>query len=452
MANDTLNFHCPACGIHLTVPASMAGIKGPCPSCRNEIQAPDPIESLENPALAPGPLPTWLPPVEVVSDPVVLISEPSELPPECSDFPPLPSAPAITGETAESLPKVSTTAPRPVDPAILRIELCPGESVDATPPSIPESVSEHLQEHFEDFPRQRTVPPTSSSPWTARLIRILLPLLFFVLMAATVFGILTFVSSRTKKEPTPAPVTLPAPLPDPPASTNPVMPGQGSSTAPDATISGEAANAVLEKFLAAQSLAERLPLLETKTTESEMAESCLARPLPEARNIALDSQGSNPSSPFTDFHFHVDFATTDNRLNTQTLLVRTRGGNPPKIVVDPFLDSFGGRLADFAAAPAKQTELFQVVVLALASCNNAAVPHSEEKFTLKLLPRENETEISVAYCGRQSRIGLMLENGAYGLKFDLAKACTVMLRWNSEDNPQTPYLEALEIKSLDWNP
>ena len=40
MAQDTLTFCCPACGIKLSVPASLAGVVGPCPSCGSRIQAP----------------------------------------------------------------------------------------------------------------------------------------------------------------------------------------------------------------------------------------------------------------------------------------------------------------------------------------------------------------------------------------------------------------------------
>lgn len=33
-----------------------------------------------------------------------------------------------------------------------------------------------------------------------------------------------------------------------------------------------------------------------------------------------------------------------------------------------------------------------------------------------------------------------------------AKACRVVLRWNMEENPDMPYLEAIKLKRLDWNP
>ena len=42
MTEQALKFQCPACRATLSVPASMAGVKGPCPHCRTEILAPVP--------------------------------------------------------------------------------------------------------------------------------------------------------------------------------------------------------------------------------------------------------------------------------------------------------------------------------------------------------------------------------------------------------------------------
>ncbi len=463
MANDTINFHCPACGIHLTVPASMAGVSGPCPSCRNEIEAPTQVAPPELSVPIHDSLPCPLPPAVESADPVVAIPGSLVAPPdvraELPDFPVLTKAtPTIEEPTRLGPIFPPSPSPKPTEPTIPRNELAPREAVVLTPSPIVKSIAEPIPEPVVEGPPLRRFPQSSRPAWSTRLIRVLLPLLFFILMAAAVFGILTFVSHRNNEVPAPEPVTLPAPLPDPPASTSQSAPGaattpeQESSLGPDAKIPAEAAKVALGQFLAAQSLAERLPLLETKTTETEMAKSCLAQPLPEARNIALDSHESHPNHSFSDFFFHVDFSTAGNELNSQTVLIRQRGDDTPKIVADPFLDSFGGRLAAFAAAPTNQAELFQVIVLPVASCEDAAVPHSEKKFTLKLLPRKSGKEIASAYCGRQSRIGLTLENGVYDLKFEKAMACTVMLRWNSEENPDSPYIEALEIKSLNWNP
>lgn len=215
---------------------------------------------------------------------------------------------------------------------------------------------------------------------------------------------------------------------------------------------GKAANDVLDKFLAAKSLPERLSMIETKTPESELVKSCLAAPLPAASNVLTEAQESNTVERVTDIYYNVDFDAGNQQTNPQTILVRSRGTAAPKIVVDPFLDSFGGRLAAYAKAPSDKAGVFQVIVSAVASCNDERVPNREKKLTLKLLPRDNTKEIARAYFGRQSKIGTMLEDGTFSLSYGKAKACTVVLRWNTEDNPQTPYLEAIDLKRLDWNP
>ena len=209
---------------------------------------------------------------------------------------------------------------------------------------------------------------------------------------------------------------------------------------------------VLEKFLAATTLAERLPLIETQTPEAELAKSCLAGPLPGTSRIEIDSQETNAEEQVVDSYQNVDFDAPDRPINPQVILVRTRGSADPKVVVDPFLDSFGGRLAAYAKAPSDKPGYFQVIVSALASCNDEHVPNREKKLTLKLLPQDNSKEIVKAYFSRQSKIHELLENGTYNLSYGKAKACTVMLQWNVEEQPDKPYLEALSIKAFDWNP
>ena len=66
--------------------------------------------------------------------------------------------------------------------------------------------------------------------------------------------------------------------------------------------------------------------------------------------------------------------------------------------------------------------------------------------------RDNNRKIAQAYFGRQSQIGNMLEDGSYSLSYGNAKACTVLLHWNTDEDPAKPYLEAVDLIRLDWNP
>lgn len=313
------------------------------------------------------------------------------------------------------------------------------------------------------------------------LARFMMMMAFLAATVALVFGILTVLKKESDKDVPPQSVPPPAapgtgsPAPMPPTTTEPEAPAKKPQSdtalptpaavqpvliepAPDLPpgmepkAPGIAALEVLEKFLKAKSLDERLPMMETKTPQSELAKSCLAGPLPPAPAMLLEFQESNPMEEVVDFYYSVDFDAPGRPDKHQTILVRTRGRAEPKVVADPFLDLFGGRLAAYASQPTEKAGIFQVIASPLASCTNPKVPNREKKLTLKLLARENAKEIAQAYFGKLSKIGEMLEDGTYSLSYGKAKACTVMLRWNIEDDPENPYLEAIAIKALDWNP
>lgn len=208
---------------------------------------------------------------------------------------------------------------------------------------------------------------------------------------------------------------------------------------------------LVEKFIKAKTLSERMPMLETATSPEELAKSVLASPMPPASNISIENQETNEIEQVVDLYYSVDFNNFDGSKNPHMILVRTRGTSPPKIVADAFLDLYGGRLAAYASGPQPKPQMFRVVASPLATCLNQNVPEPDKKLTLKLLPRENTKEIAQAYFGRVSKIGRMLEDGTYSLSYGRAKACTVMLYWNV-DHPKMPYLEVSEIVTMDWNP
>lgn len=214
---------------------------------------------------------------------------------------------------------------------------------------------------------------------------------------------------------------------------------------------GIAALELLEKFLAMGTLEERMPHLESKLPEAELAASILNAPLPEVLKITVDIRETNPIEQLIDYYYHVDFDDGSGGENPQTMLVRTRGGGAPVVVVDPFLDLFGGQFAKYAQSPTAESGVFQVIISAGAFCYDD-VPGADKKFTLKILSREDTKEIAKAYFGRNSKIGEMLEDESSGLAYGQAKACTVFMRWNTDEDPQKPFLEALDLKALNWNP
>ncbi len=415
----TISFACPACFVKLTVPGTLAGVVGPCPSCGTSIQAPFP----ESQAVNTPPVqvqPVYEPPASPA--PVVLKPEPRQLPQR-----------AHSGEVSAKPIPATSQAP-PYEPAPSR--------------------------------RRRTRSP----------LRILVPLLFVITCIGVIAGTVILMKRDTDiaamplfPKPAAPPSSLPeenqaaspagieiaslhaVPFPSA-ADTEDLIQPQDFPVQPEPEAPGIIALRTLEQFLAAKSLEERLPLIESRTPEDQLVESVLAGPLPPTPRIYTDIQEPDTVEQLIDVYFNVDFDLGQGVINPQTLLVRIRTGEEPKVVIDPFLDLYGGRLLAYANEPSQRGGVFRVIAWAGAFCNEEHVPNREKKLTLRLMARDGAREICQAYFNRLSKIGKMLQDDTSGLYYGQARPCTVMLRWNTEEDPKNPYLEAIDIKSLNWNP
>ncbi len=294
-------------------------------------------------------------------------------------------------------------------------------------------------------------------------MRFLVPLTFLCLALGVVYGVRTFlqkdIQSKSVKQ------TELALQGDTKSQVEPIIPADDNTfeSLTDATPEDDAtldpqpvdggihALELLEKFLAMKTLEERMPHLETKRPETDLVSSVLNGPLPEVLKITVDVRETNGIEQVVDHYYQVDFADGENDVNPQTMLVRIRASGEPKVVVDPFLDLFGRNFARYAEKPSEEAGTFQVIISAGAFCYDD-VPSPEKKYTLKILSREDTKEIAKAYFGKFSTIGAMLEDETSGLTYAQAKPCTIFMRWNTEEDPQKPFLEALDIKALDWNP
>ena len=303
-----------------------------------------------------------------------------------------------------------------------------------------------------------------------KLLRLVVPAIFLCLVFGVIFGVKSFLTkdrSASKRTAAKTEESGKYELPDNVSDTFDSLTGINGS---DSSSNGESGNSeqtgapeylpvdggiaaleLLEKFLAMTTFEERLQHVESKMPEEELAASILGKPFPKVLNIGVDIRETNAMEQLVDYYYHVDFDDGSGGVNPQTMLVRTRGGGAPVVVVDPFIDLFGGRFAKYAETPTRDSGVFQVIISAGAFCYDD-VPGAEKKFTLKILTREDTKEIAKAYFGKRSKIGDMLADETSGLAYGQAKACTVFMRWNTDEDPQNPFLEALDFKALNWNP
>lgn len=182
MAIETITFSCPACGIKLTVPSSLAGVSGPCPTCRAQIQAP-------HPPLASAPAN-----FQLVAIPV----PPATLPPP----------PAATDPIAAPIPEPPHSEPQPESCKTAGL----ADHVDPIATPIPE-------QNRRSQAASSTLPPQLQRK--SRLIRLLIPLLFLIASVAVGFGVATLIRNRSKESPKKPPRTRTIVLPEPGTSSVP---------------------------------------------------------------------------------------------------------------------------------------------------------------------------------------------------------------------------------------
>lgn len=486
MSEDVLHFHCQACQAKLTVPAKLAGIEGPCPKCGATIRAPE--------ATPPTPAePEYAPP-------------PAQAPAPAPEEPPAPVAEApATCRRPDSLPERRNPPPQATEQASIRPQ--PRELPDR--PSRQAVSPKHSTADVAKRPAPRAQRSGSSSRSSSGIGRFLIPITFLFIGGALAYVLLFFFmggpgSKPDNPEPPPTtdnPTNPPAPGPNPPSSTGATA---GTSTPPPPPApemldpaEGIEAQDVLRDFLRASSLGARLPYIEPAYEREALEGSIIDTPLLSADRITPDPPSRNLLENFVDHPFRVLFELDDESSVATLVVVRKRSDQKPKILIDPLLDLLGGRIADFAVQPTDGTRTFRAVIEAMPRCFEENIPNPDDKITYKISTSTHGGEIARAYASKLSPLAEMLYSPDSELRWGKRIPATITLKWTTEvakspvtappappeeaDSSDTaggegeaasseedapapvevpapepaaamPYLELIEIKSLDWSP
>jgi hypothetical protein len=250
--------------------------------------------------------------------------------------------------------------------------------------------------------------------------------------------------AEAKPAPEPVPTLQPGALPVPD-----LVPPPGAESDESPTV---LANDALEAFLSAKDAASRVGHVEPAATAEELAATLLKGPLPEVAQILPDLPQHDAVEQFTDYPYRVSFFLQNGRNVDFATLVRQRGNQSPKVFLPAFLDLAGGRLSTFAKTPNdSDPTTFHVILDPLSVCHDENVPGAERKITFKLLPSMFGKEITRAYVSSGSRFAQMVGDPNSSLRWGVRMRATVTIQWNKTEDPQKPYIELMNIKSLNWN-
>jgi hypothetical protein len=259
------------------------------------------------------------------------------------------------------------------------------------------------------------------------------------------------IAAQSPQTPPPAAESAPAqPLQAPESvAAEEALPAPGSEPKESPAI---LANGVLDSFLAGKDAASRVGLVEPAATEEELAATLLKGPLPEIARILPDLPQRDAVEQFTDYPYRVSFFLENGRNVDFTVVVRQRGEQSPKIFLPAFLDLAGGRLSAFAKEPNTSDPVtFHVILDPLSVCHDENVPGADRKITFKLLPSMFGKEIARAYVSSGSRFAQMVGDPNSSLRWGVRMRATITVQWNHTEDPQKPYLELMNISSLNWN-
>jgi hypothetical protein len=211
-------------------------------------------------------------------------------------------------------------------------------------------------------------------------------------------------------------------------------------------------SSVLEKFLGARSLKERLPILTNSVySHEELSNSPLGGALPEIVNRRSIHYMEDRNERRKEHFFEVFFQLDPNERAVPILIqLNDWGDGAIRVHTDAFLDLFEDRLGKFAASPVEGARTFHVVADAYKHCFDEIIPQWEKKSFLKLRTHPRMAPRLIAYFSRTSSLADEI-SAPNALPWGESGICTVTVRWNTEV-PERPFVELIRINGFTWNP
>lgn len=488
MEEGRIIFNCLACGVRLSIEKELASVSGPCPECREQIQAPEvsdlnPMDSKPPPQAPPAPRsePDSEPAAtQGPANPEPLRSAklsaadgllPAMPPPEKSIFPKLILSPSEIEQRDFAQLSDCEAEPQPArEPSGFH------DDEAASAKSSPETAS------GEDEQEREAVAPALwyRQVWLWGVAAVLMVTAWVVVQSLSEVGAPPRSASteRVDCEDAKTPVLVKLPklsgtdsepgklvvikLPDqrdkpeiePESKPQPDVKPQAEKTdfsqLADADYMGHSPIELLSAFLRAQSLLERWPMIISQSKPESLLDTPLDGLMPEPKQVELEYQDPNSEAGYTDHVFAVGFVDGGGDQPLHRMVVRQRPGRAPKVLADPLLDLWGGKLRDFASQVREGDAEFDAVVTVLARCSDEGVPYRKRKMTLKLMERDHDGEIARAFFSRDGAVAKLLDDGSFRLGYGKSVSCRVKLRWNCKEDPKKPWLEATEITRFGW--
>lgn len=489
-----ITFHCPSCGMKLQVPEQMAGVTGPCPQCAASIIAP--------PAAAPPAAPVSPPPPSPQPQPAGQRPEPQVQPQVPQQVPqqPAPAAPAPLQKTAVNAPAGESSAPAVDAPLVNKVhrshaprrsrwmrvvfplaflamaavlvlvvlqaagfvDLLKSGKQNAAPPAAGGPEPGPAEAPVEPNGTEAATPPAPAAPSPA---------------APDAAPDAVPAAPVAPPKPAAKPETAPPAAPDatapaaPPAGEfpdlSPPPPGELTSKPPAPAAAKNPpkagslvkkarfkANEVLDQFLAAGTLEERLPLMtKSSLTREQLEASCLAGPLKPLKSNYFSEMVPRLEDDMRQYLYYVAFEDKEEereRLRMVVQLVERPGVHPPRVHADAFIEHYEKWLEAYAKKPSKKITTFHCIAEARTAELVKNLPEEIKKQMIRLVISSHPGGKPAFDAFLNKNSPLMERIGARGdFPYVEPRFCVLSFRWNTE-NPKLPYIELVDIVTMGW--
>ena len=211
---------------------------------------------------------------------------------------------------------------------------------------------------------------------------------------------------------------------------------------------------VLEQFLEAKTLDERLPLMTRSVhTREELMASCLARPLKAVKFINMSETVPRLEDNMLQYLYFVSFKDENEDQQMQrivVMVVERPGTHPPRVHGDAFIEHYEKKFEQYAKHPNKKVTTFHCIAEARTASLSKDLPDDLKdrmmRFVIKTHP--NAEPAFNAYLSKSSPL---MESIGPRKDFPLTvpRFCVLSFRWNTKD-PARPYIELTDIIRQGW--
>jgi len=214
------------------------------------------------------------------------------------------------------------------------------------------------------------------------------------------------------------------------------------------------ANEILDKFLNAGSLDERLALMgKSRYTPEELQQSSLAGKFKPVKSNYFADMVPRLEDDMRQYRYYVSFEDKKeerDRLLMVLQVVERPGIHPPRVNGDAFIEHYDKKLDFYGMNPTKDATTFHCIAEARTADLAKNLPDDLKKTMIRMVVKTHPRGKPAFDAFLSKNSPLMERIGPRGdFPYVEARFCILTFRWNTT-RPKQPFIELIDIVTMGW--